>query len=235
MTHVKNEGIEILRVLCGSRAYGLETETSDYDYHGVFVVPTSHILSLGSKIKETAWLEGEGSNEDNTAWELGHFLTMATQCNPTVLETFVAPVMYVNDYGSDLLALFPYVLNRKRIFDAFRGYAKNQRTKMFDPPPGTGDPVLRQRKAAIAYLRSLYHGAQLLYGGTYMPRIPKGEFRDFLMEMKRGKPYLYEIVKRAEYLEDDIVAAYAKSPIRQEPDYDRINAFLLRVRRELWA
>ena len=29
----------ILKVLTGSRAYGLETPESDYDYHGVFVTP----------------------------------------------------------------------------------------------------------------------------------------------------------------------------------------------------
>ena len=64
--HVKNEGTQILKVLCGSRAYGLNDEDSDYDYHGVYVVPTSRLLVIDSRIKETQWVEGE--SEDNTAW-----------------------------------------------------------------------------------------------------------------------------------------------------------------------
>mgnify|MGYP001501964861 CR=1 FL=1 len=43
----------ILKVLVGSRAHGLSTETSDYDYRGVFVQPTETILSLGGKVQTT--------------------------------------------------------------------------------------------------------------------------------------------------------------------------------------
>jgi predicted nucleotidyltransferase len=40
---------------------------SDMDIRGVFVVPTSEILSLGYKEKSTSWIEGE--KEDQTAVE----------------------------------------------------------------------------------------------------------------------------------------------------------------------
>ncbi|KKK55536.1 hypothetical protein LCGC14_3073540 [marine sediment metagenome] len=79
----------ILKVLTGSRAYGLETPESDFDFHGVYVTPTSQLLAIGPKPKESIWKEGD---EDFQSWEIGRFLDLAVHCNPTVLETFVAPV-----------------------------------------------------------------------------------------------------------------------------------------------
>jgi len=236
MDHVKDVGHEILRVLCGSRAYGLDTPTSDFDWHAVYVVPTSRILSLGPRIAETAFVQGYGSeiNEDNTAWELRHFLEMATQCNPTVIETFIAPLEKADEWGYSLRRLFPYVLSRKRVFDAFRGYAKNQRTKMFDPPEGTGDPPTRSRKAAVAYLRSLYHGTELLQIGSYRTRIPDGSFRDFLLSLRQGIASHAQVIERAEIMEETIALAYRDSVLPEAPDLDRVNKFLLRARKEIW-
>jgi len=236
MAHLKNEGTEILRVLCGSRAYGLEDETSDFDYHGVYVVPTSRLLSIGYRIKESTYFDGEGSNQDNTAWELRHFLELALQCNPTVLETFVAPVKNATDLGRFLRTLFPYVLNKKRIYDAFRGYAHQQRLKMFDGTSmvKTENNYRRMRKAAIAYLRSLYHGEQLLRCGAYEPYIPDGEIRHFLRSLRQGEPQIHEVIEIAQTLEAAITTAYHLSELPTEPDLDRVNAFLLRVRQEMW-
>lgn len=243
--HISNEGIEILRVLCGSRAYGLETDESDFDYHGVYVVPTSRLLSLGPKVKETAWIEGE--DQDNTAWEIGHFLKLAINCNPTVLETFVAPIMgtsnesvnmtYVPAWlgrGQALRELFPYVLSRKRVYDSFRGYASNQRKKMFEPVGGTRG-VDREIKAAIAYLRSLYHGINLLNNGTYNPRIASPLLRDYLLALRKVVRVDYgSVVGIAQDLEAEITEAYIHSSMQQEPDIKHINDFLLQVRKDFW-
>lgn len=79
----------ILRTIVGSQAHGLATLDSDFDYRGVFINPTSEILSLKGGTKQTNWIEGK---EDDTSWELGHFLHLATKCNPTILEVFLAPL-----------------------------------------------------------------------------------------------------------------------------------------------
>src|ERR1035437_2558917 len=109
---------EILKVIVGSQAHGLATDESDWDYRGVFVVPTVEILKIGGNIKNTNWIEGD---VDSTRWEIGHFLNMAVHCNPTVLETFLAPKVDINaanwtdenviDWGEELRKLFPYVWN----------------------------------------------------------------------------------------------------------------------------
>lgn len=229
--HVKNEGTPILQVLCGSRAYGLNDETSDYDYHGVYVVPTSRLLSLNVNIKETSWIEGE--EQDNTAWELGHFLRLATHCNPTILETFVAPVVVSNEYGDELRQLFPYVLKRKAVFDAFRGYASNQRKKMFEPHGE--DKERRMAKAAVAYLRSLYHGKMLLIDGTYQTWIADGDLRAALLDIKKNPNFdKGKVINLADELEHSLELAYYSSSVPEESNVDKVNEFLLKVRRECW-
>src|SRR3954447_11469464 len=108
--------IEILKVIVGSQAHGLATERSDYDYRGVFVVPTSELLKIGGDaVKHTSWIEGK---EDDTSWEISKFLFMATKCNPTVLETFLAPFashftesMEQAQLAVELRVLFPYIWN----------------------------------------------------------------------------------------------------------------------------
>lgn len=233
MEQIEDAGKIILKVLCGSRAYGLEDSESDFDYHGVYVVPTSKLLSLGPRIRETAWIEGE--DMDNTGWELKHFLQMAVNCNPTVLETFVAPIDYSTEEGITLRTMFPFCLARKRIYDAFRGYASNQRKKMFEP---TGGKLGGQRmaKAAIAYIRSLYHGTELLMRGTYNPRITNTELREFLLSLKSNPndiPY-GAVIDCAMDWEQQIRWAFEQSTIPHEPNMEAINEFLLETRKRNW-
>lgn len=229
----------ILKTLCGSRAYGLHDENSDYDYHGVFVVPTEKLLGLDNKIQETSIIEGE---EDNTAWEVGHFLRLALHCNPTVLETFVAPLVGATQEGDELRALFPKVLSRKPVFSAFRGYAANQRAKMFDPDKSGVAAAMdgkgksrRQAKAAVAYLRSLAHGIELLRDGTYNPTLKPGHLRTFLVNLRsaREPAQLFpEVIRWANRLEDKIQQANDLSVLPEEPDRDAVEAFLLTLRRQ---
>jgi len=77
---------QILKVLVGSHAHGLATAESDFDYRAVFVQPTSEILGLGHKAQNNQWIEGD---IDNTSYEIGHFLFLATKSNPTILEGFL--------------------------------------------------------------------------------------------------------------------------------------------------
>ena len=126
----------ILKVIVGSRAHGLAGPESDVDFRGVFLHPTAHILSIGAKPKQTDWVEGvplpEGVEDtargkvDDTAWELGHFLSLAAHCNPTILEVFAAPVENATEDGERLRSLLPLVWNPKAVRDAFIGYVGNR-------------------------------------------------------------------------------------------------------------
>ena len=107
--------MQILKALVGSRAHGLAGPDSDADYRGVFVTPTSDLLRIGQRQSDTRWVEGEKAADigtakvDDTAWELGHFLSLATHCNPTILEVFAAPVVAGTPEGYAVRELLPAV------------------------------------------------------------------------------------------------------------------------------
>lgn len=154
----------ILKALVGSRAHGLARPDSDYDYRGVFIVPTDEILSVNPSYDNTSWIEGK---EDNTAHEIRDFLQLAIHSNPSVLETLVSPVVEENQWGAELRELFPYLWNSKDAYNSFSGYSNNQRKKFLE------DKDDRPWKYATAYIRVLLLGIELLRYGTMTVDIDK--------------------------------------------------------------
>ena len=221
----------ILKVLVGSRAHGLHNEDSDYDYRGVFVLPTEEILSLknvGGKYKANDWFEGK---EDQTTYEIGHFLKLATKCNPSILECFKAPVVYYEDlnyhrkFQEELLGLFPHLWNPEDVFNAFVGYSKNQKKKMSDKKDN------RAPKYACAYLRTLYNLEQLLLTGTFTLDVTHNpEFYKRLKEIRKGNFTEGEVIDEAnKYIERCIVY---RNQCKHKPDLKKVNDFLIKIRKE---
>ncbi|MHB8483852.1 MAG: nucleotidyltransferase domain-containing protein [Nitrospiria bacterium] len=229
---------QILKVVVGSRAHGLATPTSDFDYRGVFVNPTSEILSLKNNIKQTQWIEGK---EDDVYWEIGHFLFLATKCNPTILETFLAPVKTEtgeeNCYskegcmcmkeGLELRELFPYVWNSKGVRDAFIGYAFNQQKKFLE------DKDNRASKYAAAYLRTLYNAWELLSTGTFTVRISDTPIGQQVKRFKEGDWSVGEVMQSTSDWQKKVEEAYEKNPYKQT-DLEKIDEFLLKIRKAYW-
>lgn len=227
---------QILKVLVGSRAHGLAREDSDYDYRGVFVVPTTEILKLndGQQPKYTTWAEANkaaGEKEDLTAWEIGHYLHLATHCNPTILEVLAAPPIEATYDGQQLQELFPHVWHPKRVRDAFVGYGLNQRKKFLE------DKDTRPAKYASAYLRVLYQAHTLLTTGTLPIHLPTSgplgvSVAEKLTKWRAGDYTKGEVIDEClrwqQWIEDAFVKCY------HEPDLGIVNDFLLRVRRTNW-
>jgi len=229
----------ILKVIVGSQAHGLATPKSDFDYRGVFVVPTKEILSLGGSTKQTSWIEG---TDDDTSWEIGHFLHLATHCNPTILETFLAPLEpeWANagglenvTLGIELRKLFPHIWNSTGVMNAFIGYGLNQRKKFFD------DKDKRASKYAVAYLRTLYQAWELLSTGTFTTRIIDTEIGETLKKWKSMASseiltnHAGEVIDKSLYWEKKVREVYAKNPDKKT-NIEPVNDFLLKVRKEFW-
>lgn len=232
---------DILKVIVGSQAHGLAGPDSDYDYRGVFVVPTSEILSIGPHQDETRWIEG---NEDDTSWEIGKFLLMATKCNPTVLETFLAPkapilltdeernttnpvAIDLDGYGDELRALFPHVWNSQYVKDAFIGYGVNQRKKFFE------NKDKRAPKYATAYLRVLYNAWELLAKGTFSVSLVGSPVYEYCKRFKAGDYSPGEVINECFKWETEVLKAYNANPDKKT-NMEPINEFLLKVRKEFW-
>lgn len=227
-----NKKIEILKVIVGSQAHGLANENSDFDYRGVFVVPTQEILKIGGEnIKHTSWIEGK---EDDTSWEIGKFLMMATKCNPTVLETFLAPVVPHREgeihspYEFELRELFPHVWNSEYVYHAFLGYGINQRKKFFD------NKDKRAPKYAAAYLRVLYNACELLETGTFSVSLVGSPIYDDVKRFKAGDFTHGEVIEACWQMETRLNKAF-KANSNKQTNLEPVNEFLLKVRKEFWT
>lgn len=218
----------ILRVLVGSRAYGLERPDSDYDYREVVAYPTSEVLSLGGVQKEESWDLGRvAPRQDETAYELRHFLDLACHSNPSILEVFRAPVEEEHsEYGPRLRDLMQYVWEPKRVADAFGGYSKNQRKKFLENKDG------RRWKYAVAYLRVLYQGIDLLLTGDFHLPLNRGR-TDFLRRVGLGAVSMGDVVEAAEK-HREALELLSEQHAKKSKDLGPVNEFLLDVRKNHW-
>jgi len=231
----------ILTTLVGSRAHGLETPTSDTDTRGVFVAKTSNILKLGGSPDQTRWSEG---SIDDTAYELGKFLHMATKSNATILEVLHGPTIETTEVGEELKALFPYMWTSRGVMEAFKGYSRNQLTKFMDEKDN------RPFKFSVAMLRVLLLGVELLRYGTITVNVKDQEkiLQDcklpwtgssatdnssYLKLVKKELVGKGEIIDVYESLKLKLKSAYEANPDHTN-DIGRINEFLLKVRKDNW-
>ena len=214
----------ILKTIVGSQAHGLANKDSDFDYRGVFVQPTDEILALGPKRTHTCWIEG---NIDDTSYEIGHFLFLATKSNPTILEVFLAPIEEADDIGMEMRSLFPHVWDSTDVRNAFIGYGLNQRKKFLDNKDN------KREKYAAAYLRVLYNAYELLKTGTFTVRIADTPVGETVRKFKSGDFTVGEVVQITSEWQIKVEEMYEKSE-KRVPDKDKINEFLLKVRRENW-
>lgn len=241
----------ILKALVGSYAHGLNTEGSDKDYRGIFILPTIDILKLGGHPQQTSWIEGE---VDDTSYELSKFLFMAMKSNATVLEVLHSPVIEETIEGKELRELFPYMWTSKGVLDAFRGYSLNQRKKFLEDKDG------RAFKYAVAYIRVLLLGIELLRNNTITVNVEEQEklscmegatistmpglvFQtpgyqletnaSTLRGIKVGHYSKGAIIDLAQYLEHTLVQAYEANP-NHVNNPDMLNDYLLKVRKDNW-
>ncbi len=208
----------------GSHAHGLANKDSDFDYRGVFVQPTDEILALGQKRRHTSWIEGK---TDDTSYEIGHFLFLATKSNPTILEVFLAPIDDSDPIGLEMRSLFPHIWNSKDVRNAFIGYGLNQRKKFLDNKDN------RREKYAAAYLRVLYNAYELLKTGTFTVRVADTPVGETVRRFKNGDFTIGEVVQITSEWQLKVEKAYNKAE-KKTANIDKINKFLLKVRKENW-
>lgn len=210
----------ILKVLVGSQAHGLAGPESDADYRSVFVMPTVEMFRLGFKYQAGRWIKGV---EDETSWEVGQFLALGTQCHPLVLEALLAPAVAMNDWGAELRTLFPALWSPRRAYEAFIGYSLNQRRKFLEKKDG------RPEKYAAAYVRVLYNLCELLEQGTFTIRISETPLGETMKRLKEGHFRVGEVIDLGEEWTRE--AARLLTRCRHEPDFESVDAFLIRIRK----
>lgn len=209
----------LFRVLCGSRAHGTHTETSDYDVRGVYLLPSRAFLGL--TLPQETCVKG-----DDTQWEVGHFCRLALKCNPNIIEAMAAPAMEVSPEGAVLRSMLPLFLSTKEVAGAYKGFARSQRNQA---EQGT---LARQRinKFLSHYLRALYCGEYLLRTGTPLINVVGTEAEEPCRNAKLGRLTVFEVLDLGHVLESRIDAACERSVLPEHPSTDKINEWLMDLR-----
>lgn len=136
----------------GSRLYGNSTETSDYDYRGVFIADASMHISLNENVEQLGGQTGKGASgeqlcqalldagidieftDDIVLYELRRFIDLSLDANPNILDILChdyksAANIYINDLGKILLDNKDLFISKK-LKHTFSGYAFAQLKKI---------------------------------------------------------------------------------------------------------
>jgi hypothetical protein len=142
---LKASGSIIFECISGSRAYGLETPTSDTDIRGVFVLPKEQYYSMN--------YIGQINNETNDIvyYELSKFIELCLKNNPNILELLNVPekcVLYKHELF-DQIKLETFL--SKQCEKTFANYAYAQIKKAQGLEKKINNPVDKERKEVLDF------------------------------------------------------------------------------------
>lgn len=212
----------ILEGITGSRAYGLDTETSDTDIKGVYVAPTQDILGLYN-VKETV----DHTEPDWVYHEVGKFIELAMKGNPTILEMlFLDGYLTLTKFGKMLVDNRHHFLSNV-IYKSYGGYALSQARKL-NARGGTygSGRANRYEKHTRHCFRLLHQGKELLETGDLTVRVTS-QMREELFAIGEASPA--EIIDRFEW--DFAEFDKIKSVLPDQPNKEAINKILLKIRK----
>ena len=198
----------------GSVAFGLSTAASDQDLRGIYLPPARLDWSIYSLPEQ---LEFRDDVRDEVYWELGKFLRLALKANPNVLETLWTPVVIRSTPVSDELRTIRTAFLSKHLYKTYSGYVLSQFRQMsraFDRG-GTYKP-----KHAMHLLRLLYSGITAVESGE-------------IQAVRGGELEFAEVRDRAVRLERRFQEAFERTQLPDQPDFARVNAFLISARKRM--
>lgn len=211
----------ILKVVIGSRAYGLEEAGSDTDRRGVFLPSAEQHWSLYGVPEQ---IDDDPAQE--TYWELQKLCVLGLKANPNVLECLWSPLVeHATPLGQELLAMRGAFLSRL-VFQTYSGYVASQFRKIQADVRQRGEP---KWKHVMHLLRLMQAGVLVLSTGEVPVHV--GEHRDRLLEVRRGQIAWADIEAWRQDLHREFEAAAAATSLPERPDYERVDLFLRRARR----
>ena len=223
-------GTVLLAGIVGSTAYGLAGPQSDVDRLGVFAVPTISLLGL-----DTPALSRVTVNPDFTMHEAGKAARLLLSANPTLTELLWLPSdLYERrvPLGDELIEIRTAFLSAVRVRDAYLGYASQQFRKLLGRADGTFSSDMRRRTAKHArHLKRLVDQGFDLYatGSLSVQLDDPASYLDFGERAAADPDVARPMLAQAQDRFDQ-----TRSALPDEPDRDRVQDWLLRVRDAFW-
>ena len=218
-------GRVIYRCVIGSQAYGLADAASDVDRRGIYLPTADQHWSLYGVPEQ---LENEATQE--AYWELQKFLVLALKANPNILECLYTPLIEkATALAEELLSLREAFLSRL-VYQTYNGYVMSQFKKMQADIRNHGQV---KWKHVMHLIRLLLSGIGVLRDG-FVP-VKVDSHRDQLLAIRRGAVAWEEVDRWRLSLHQEFNAAFETTKLPDRPDYERVNAFLIRARRRALA
>ena len=142
---LRKKNLIILECISGSKAYGLDTETSDTDIKGVFILPKNEYYGL-NYIPQIS-----NDTNDIIFYEFGRFMELLSVNNPNILELLNTPshaIIYKHPYldgiNSDMVL-------SKLCEKSFGQFALSQIKKAKGLKKKIVNPVRKDRKNILSF------------------------------------------------------------------------------------
>jgi predicted nucleotidyltransferase len=256
VTRETAERCTILRGLVGSTVHGLNVNDGieDRDEMGICVEPLAEAMALRDPFEQFIYrsaAEREGranarstaGDLDLTIYSLRKWTRLALAGNPTMLLLLFTPddyLVHCDELGVELRALAPAIVSR-RVQAPFLGYLQAQKQRL------TGErgqkrihrPELEEMygfdtKYAMHMLRLGFQGIELLTTGRLSLPMREPE-RSFLLDVRRGRVSEQECFAKADLLERELTDLAATGPLADEPDAQRVEAWVIGAYRRRWG
>ena len=142
---LKRKQLIVFECISGSKAYGLDTASSDTDIKGVFVLPKSADYGL----TYTAQVNTESN--DIVYYELGRFMELLAVNNPNILELLCTPekaLLYKHPFLDELT---PELILSKLCKNTFGKFALAQIKKAKGLKKKILNPMPKERKTVLSF------------------------------------------------------------------------------------
>jgi uncharacterized protein len=213
----------IYRCVTGSQAYGLAGEESDVDRRGVYLPPADLHWSLYGVPGQL-----ENPRTEETYWEAQKFLTLALKANPNVLECLYTPIVeHATELAREMLSMRQSFLS-KMVYQTYNGYVMSQFKKLQADLRNKGQV---KWKHVMHLIRLQLSGITVLQEGYVPVRVE--EHRQQLLAVKRGEVPFAEVESWRLALHRQFDEAFEKTTLPERPDYERVNALLMKARRSM--
>ena len=231
--------------LAGSRLYGIDTPTSDYDYVGALVEPPAYRVGLSNHVQDANHQKGfeqhivKGDGYEGSVYSLHKLVAMLADGNPTMLcVLFSTPII---DQHGICTPEFRKLALSQRSGHRFLAYAKAQRRALLSEKSRhvTRTDLIAAHgfdtKYAAHVIRLGLQGIEFLSTGKVT--LPMSDLAtDLVVAIRIGKYTLDQVLDMSDRLEAEM-EAWCEDPhpsLPPQPDTEGLTRFLVRQYRDAW-
>jgi predicted nucleotidyltransferase len=211
----------------GSHGFGLATETSDYDYKGVYVAPTVDFFRF-SKPAETVCLHEPADVEFH---EIEKFLRLVSKGNHGCLEMlFFEPqhIGHVKIYN-EIQRVVPHIVPRDDYFNCVRGHASKVRKTLEDIHMGDYSKKVTGKEVMHA-IRVVDLGCKFLTTRVMNPKVASSDV-DFYLSIKHGEVSPTAMLRALDLRLRFLAECHEHSVLRKKANVTKAEEILGKIRR----